>query len=47
MLNGLKRMILKTFGEGAKWLIQLMDELAEGKPERELRPIRKTLPNHI
>ncbi|MED3575280.1 thiaminase II [Cytobacillus praedii] len=26
----------ETFGQGAKWLIQLMDELAEGKPEREL-----------
>lgn len=26
----------ETFGEGAKYLIQLMDELAEGKPEREL-----------
>ncbi|WP_419394074.1 thiaminase II [Cytobacillus praedii] len=26
----------ETFGNGAKWLIQLMDELAEGKPEREL-----------
>ncbi|QED47820.1 thiaminase II [Cytobacillus dafuensis] len=26
----------EAFGEGAKWLIQLMDELAEGKPEREL-----------
>ncbi|MFC0418292.1 thiaminase II [Cytobacillus solani] len=26
----------ETFGEGAKWLIRLMDELAEGKPEREL-----------
>lgn len=26
----------ETFGEGAKWLINLMDELAEGKPEREL-----------
>ncbi|MFE8694850.1 thiaminase II [Cytobacillus sp. FJAT-53684] len=25
-----------TFAEGAKWLIQLMDDLAEGKPEREL-----------
>lgn len=26
----------ETFGNGAKYLIQLMDELAEGKPEREL-----------
>lgn len=26
----------ETFGNGAKWLIQLMDELAEGLPEREL-----------
>ncbi|WP_010096587.1 thiaminase II [Ornithinibacillus scapharcae] len=26
----------ETFGEGAKWLINLMNELAEGKPEREL-----------
>lgn len=26
----------KTFGEGAKWLIELMDELANGLPEREL-----------
>lgn len=25
-----------TFGEGAKWLIELMDALADGKPEREL-----------
>lgn len=26
----------ETFGEGAKWLIALMDELADGLPEREL-----------
>ena len=26
----------ETFGNGAKWLIQLMDQLADGKPEREL-----------
>ena len=26
----------ETFGEGAKWLIELMDELADGLPEREL-----------
>ncbi|MEK3886719.1 thiaminase II [Bacillus sp. FSL K6-3431] len=26
----------ETFGEGAKWLIELMNQLAEGKPEREL-----------
>ncbi|TKC19168.1 thiaminase II [Robertmurraya kyonggiensis] len=26
----------ETFGEGAKWLIDLMDKLAEGLPEREL-----------
>lgn len=26
----------ETFGEGAKWLIHLMDELAEGKLEQEL-----------
>ncbi len=26
----------ETFGDGARWLIQLMDKLAEGKPEREL-----------
>ncbi|WP_102275484.1 thiaminase II [Cytobacillus massiliigabonensis] len=26
----------ETFAAGAKWLIHLMDELAEGKPEREL-----------
>ncbi|MEQ2525179.1 thiaminase II [Bacillaceae bacterium CLA-AA-H227] len=26
----------ETFGEGAKWLIELMDKLAEGLPEREL-----------
>ena len=31
----------ETFGEGAKWLIQLMDELAEGKPERELAVLEK------
>lgn len=26
----------ETFGNGAKWLIQVMDELADGLPEREL-----------
>lgn len=26
----------KEFGEGARWLIELMDQLANGKPEREL-----------
>lgn len=31
----------ETFGEGAKWLIDLMDELAEGKPERELALLEK------
>lgn len=31
----------ETFGEGAKALIQLMDELAEGKPERELAVLEK------
>lgn len=31
----------EEFSEGAKWLIQLMDELAEGKPERELVQLEK------
>ena len=31
----------EEFGEGAKWLIQLMDELTEGKPERELAELEK------
>ena len=31
----------EAFGEGAKWLIQLMDELAEGKPERELAKLEE------
>lgn len=31
----------ETFGEGAKWLIELMDELAEGKPERELAVLER------
>lgn len=31
----------ETFGNGAKWLIQLMDELADGKPERELAVLEK------
>lgn len=31
----------ETFGEGAKWLIQLMDELAEGKPEWELEILER------
>ena len=31
----------KEFGEGAKWLIDLMDELAEGKPERELAELEE------
>lgn len=26
----------ETFGNGAKWLIEVLDELTEGKPEREL-----------
>lgn len=29
------------FGEGAKWLIELMDQLAEGKPERELAELEE------
>lgn len=29
------------FAEGAKWLIQLMDELADGKPERELAKLEE------
>ncbi|MEG0471139.1 MAG: thiaminase II [Solibacillus sp.] len=31
----------EEFGQGAKWLIDLMDELAEGKPERELAVLEK------
>lgn len=31
----------EAFGEGAKWLIELMDQLAEGKPERELAMLEK------
>ncbi|NEU32276.1 thiaminase II [bacterium LRH843] len=31
----------EEFAAGAKWLIQLMDDLAEGKPERELAVIEK------
>ncbi|GIO26567.1 thiaminase II [Ornithinibacillus bavariensis] len=30
-----------TFADGAKWLIELMDELAAGKPERELAVLEK------
>ena len=29
------------FGDGAKWLIQLMDEFAQGKPERELAQLEE------
>lgn len=31
----------EEFAEGAKWLIQLMDQLTEGKPERELARIEE------
>lgn len=31
----------EDFGEGAKWLIEIMDQLAEGKPERELTILEK------
>lgn len=31
----------EEFGQGAKWLIDLMDELADGKPERELAVLEK------
>lgn len=31
----------ETFGEGVKWLIELMDELADGKPERELAQLEE------
>ena len=31
----------EAFGDGAKWLIQLMDELAEGKPEHELAKLEE------
>lgn len=31
----------EEFGAGAKWLIDLMDRLAEGKPERELAVLEK------
>lgn len=31
----------EEFAQGAKWLIDLMDELAEGKPERELAVLEK------
>ncbi|RTR33903.1 thiaminase II [Robertmurraya yapensis] len=31
----------ETFGEGAKWLIDLMDKLAEGLPERELATLEE------
>jgi len=31
----------EEFGEGARWLIDIMNELAEGKPERELAILEK------
>ena len=31
----------EEFAAGAKWLIELMDQLTEGKPERELAQIEK------
>jgi len=31
----------ETFGAGAQWLIKLMDEIADGKPERELAKLEE------
>lgn len=35
----------EEFGSGAKWLIEVMDELADGKPERELAILERHFQN--